>query len=119
MPARHLAQADDERPHPLPRPRVAVVEDRAVGHVPELAATEDRARLCGNEGDDRAVVVGEHEAALRLAVEGGDIGPGPVVQEVAGIGSGQEGGPGGGVRIGRGAKLHQTADLRRQTASRS
>ena len=79
---RRDAQADPQGANALRRLRRVPVEHRAVRHVPEGSAGDERTLLRRHEGDDR-VVVGEHVATLRLAVEGGDIGPGPVVQEVA------------------------------------
>ncbi len=49
--------------------------------VPECPPAGQRSVLGGDDRDDRPTI-GEDEPALWLAVERGDLGPGPVVEEV-------------------------------------
>ena len=110
---RHLAQANRQRTNPLRRARVGVVEHRAVRHVPEGPTAPEGTFLRRDEGDDRAVLL-EEVAALRLAVEGGHLGPGPVMQEVARRGRTKERLPRCGIGLGGRSQVHQAVLSRRR-----
>ena len=76
-------------------------------HVPERATADAAAAPARPRCATIAPSSSSDVAALRLAVEGGDIGPGPVVQEVARRRRGEERLPGVGIGIGGRSELHQ------------
>ena len=75
-------EALDQHPDTLARRRRGVVGDRAVRHVPERPPQADGPDLRRGQRDDLPAVL-DHEPALGLPVEVGDLRPAPVVQEVA------------------------------------
>ena len=87
--AADLAQADRHGAQPLGRTGIGVVEDRAVGHIPERASQRQATLLGGHQRHDIPLLL-DHEAPLRLTVECGHRGPRPIVQEVTGVGAAQE-----------------------------